>query len=74
MDKLLCQISTVLVLIGALNWGLIGLNSDWNLVSKATDLVVSNDKTRETVNRTVYILVGLAAVVLIWKKLSTKHS
>jgi uncharacterized membrane protein YuzA (DUF378 family) len=74
MDKLLCQVSTVLVLIGALNWGLIGLNSDWNLVSKATDLVVSHAKTRETVNRTVYILVGLAAVVLIWKKLSTKHS
>jgi uncharacterized membrane protein YuzA (DUF378 family) len=74
MDKLLCQISTVLVLIGALNWGLIGLNSEWNLVSKTTDLVVSNDKTRETVNRTVYVLVGLAAVVLIWKKLSTKHS
>jgi uncharacterized membrane protein YuzA (DUF378 family) len=73
MDKLLCQISTVLVLIGALNWGLVGLNKNWNAVEKVTDVVVSDAKTRETVERTVYVLVGLAALVLIWKKLSTKR-
>jgi uncharacterized membrane protein YuzA (DUF378 family) len=73
MDKLLCQISTVLVLLGALNWGLFGANKNWNLVEKVTDVVVSDAKIRDTVERTVYVLIGLAALVLIWKKLSTKR-
>jgi uncharacterized membrane protein YuzA (DUF378 family) len=75
MDKLVCQLSTLLVLIGALNWGLVGAGSQkWNVVTKLTEALVKDDKTRETIERTVYILVGLAAVFLIYKKLASKRS
>jgi uncharacterized membrane protein YuzA (DUF378 family) len=73
MDKFVCQLSTVLVLIGALNWGLVGA-ANWNAVNKVTDALVKDDKTRDTVERTVYVLVGLAALFLIWKKLASKHA
>ena len=72
MDKFVCQLSTVLVLIGALNWGLVGA-ANWNAVNKVTDALVKDDKTRDTVERTVYVLVGLAALFLIWKKLASKR-
>ena len=70
MDKFVCQLSTVLVLIGALNWGVMGVHPGWNVVKNTTTTLVKNPKTSETVERTVYILVGLAALFLIWKKLS----
>ena len=72
MDKFVCQLSTVLVLIGALNWGLVGA-ANWNAVNKVTDAIVKDDKTRDTIERTVYVLVGLAALFLIWKKLASKR-
>ena len=74
MHKFVCQLSIVLVLIGAINWGLIGLNPTWNAVEKVTNAIVTDSDSRETVNRTVYILVGLAALFLILKKLSTKRN
>jgi uncharacterized membrane protein YuzA (DUF378 family) len=72
MDKFVCQLSTVLVLIGALNWGLVGA-ANWNAVTKTVDLLNAEQKTRETIEKAVYVLVGLAALFLIWKKLSSKH-
>lgn len=48
------QVALVLVVVGALNWGLIGI-FDWNLVSWLFAFSA-------VVERVVYILVGLAAV------------
>ncbi len=72
MDKIVCQIAVVLVIIGALNWGLIGAFK-YNAVTKVTDAIVTNQDTQNTVERTVYVLVGLAALVLIYKKLVAKR-
>ncbi len=53
--RILKIISFILVIIGALNWGLVGL-FNFNLVS-----TILGDMT--FLSRTVYILVGLAAIV-----------
>jgi uncharacterized membrane protein YuzA (DUF378 family) len=62
----------VLVVIGALNWGLVGaLNVDLvDVVSSA--LSGSDDNMRQTLNKVIYILVGLAAIYVAYKKLSQK--
>lgn len=54
--KSLHTISLVLVLVGALNWGLVGL-FDFNLVSKLLGPIM--------LDRIVFILVGAAAVYKI---------
>ena len=61
----LAKIAWVLVVIGGLNWGVVGVgrflgNSDLNLVSM---LVGSWSKTAEAI---VYILVGICAFVAIF--------
>jgi uncharacterized membrane protein YuzA (DUF378 family) len=57
------SLSSILILIGGLNWGLIGLGyflqSDWNLV----DIILGG---WPMIENTVYILVGLAAVVSLF--------
>lgn len=60
----------ILVLVGALNWGLVGaLNVD--LVDTVSSAVSGSDaKLRENVNRIVYVLVGLAALFVAYKKFS----
>ncbi len=52
--KALHMVSFLLVLIGALNWGLVGL-FNFNLVTSLLG-------TMPTVEKVVYILVGLSAV------------
>lgn len=56
--KTLHVISLILVIVGALNWGLVGL-FDFNLVAAAlgTDTAAANF---------VYVLVGLAGVVVMF--------
>ena len=53
----------ILVIIGAVNWGLVGLGSffesNWNLVN----LILGNWPVVENV---VYILVGICGVILIF--------
>jgi len=51
-------VSSVLVLVGALNWGLVGF-FNWNLVSALFG-------AWPVVERAVYALVGLAALWMIW--------
>lgn len=59
--KALHGISFVLVVVGALNWGLVGLGNfaggDWNLVK----MIVGAWPVVENV---VYVLVGVSAVLL----------
>jgi uncharacterized membrane protein YuzA (DUF378 family) len=59
------QVALVLVVVGALNWGLVGA-LEVNAVDKVTGLVVKDNKN---VNRAVYVLVGLAALLVAYNKL-----
>ena len=59
-------VALVLVIIGALNWGLIALNGT-NLVTAASSAVVSNPATNAMVVRTVYAVVGLAALYVLYR-------
>jgi uncharacterized membrane protein YuzA (DUF378 family) len=63
------KVAFVLVLVGALNWGLVGaLNVD--VVDKVTELVT---KDNVQLNRAVYVLVGVAALWVAYRKLSKKQ-
>jgi len=55
--KLLGLVATVLLVIGGLNWGLVGLFN--------VDLVAAIFGAGSLVSRLVYIVVGLAAVYVI---------
>lgn len=59
--KSLHFISFILVVIGALNWGLVGIGSfvgaDWNIVH----LILGSWPTLENI---VYVLVGIAALMM----------
>jgi uncharacterized membrane protein YuzA (DUF378 family) len=59
-------VALVLVLIGAINWGLIALNGT-NLVTAASTAVISDMQTNAMVVRSVYALVGLAALYLVYR-------
>lgn len=53
------KLAGVLVIVGALNWGLVGINAEWNLVEMllgAWPVVV----------KVVYLLVGVSALVLLF--------
>lgn len=53
--KTLNQLSWWLLVIGGLNWGLVGLNASWNVVHMLLG-------TWPTVEMLVYVLVGLSAL------------
>ena len=58
MNKTLNMVADILLIIGGLNWGLVGV-ADWNLVDAllgAWPALVS----------IVYILVGLSALYALW--------
>lgn len=55
--KALHMVTWILVIVGALNWGLVGL-FDFNLVDKILG-------SAPAIERLVYILVGVSAVVEI---------
>jgi hypothetical protein len=57
--SILDWIVLVLVIVGGLNWGLVGINPGWNLVEIIFGSVAWLAKT-------IYILVGLAALYLIY--------
>lgn len=59
-------VALVLVIIGALNWGLIALNGT-NLVTVTSSAVVPNPSTNAVVVRTVYAVVGLAALYVLYR-------
>ena len=58
-------IAAVLVIIGGLNWGLVGINRGWDLVN----LILGSVAWLASI---VYILVGLAAVYQIYKLATMK--
>ncbi len=60
----LCKLACLLVVVGAINWGLVGLGGflggDWNVVHAVLG-------TWPSVEWAVYVLVGLAGVMTIFK-------
>jgi uncharacterized membrane protein YuzA (DUF378 family) len=67
--KLVAQIAGILVIIGAINWGLeaINMNAVQGLVGQA-----GSSKKKTALERIVYILVGLAGLVVAYEKLGGK--
>lgn len=61
---IVCLVAFILVAIGGINWGLVGV-FDFNLVS-----AIFGDGTMIT--RAIYILVGVSALYLIFKKVTKK--
>jgi len=57
--KAIHAIAFVLVVVGGLNWGLVGINEGWNLVHLLLGW-------SSIVERLVYVLVGVSALVLIF--------
>lgn len=57
-------ISIILVLIGGINWGIIGLFNK-NVIA-ALNIATFNSMWLE---RTIYILIGVAAIYLIFKRI-----
>ena len=57
------MIAKILVIIGGINWGLVGIgmlfNSDWNVVH----MIFSSISVVEAI---IYILVGVSAVLMIF--------
>ncbi len=54
--KALHMIAWILLVIGGLNWLLVGINPDWNVVAMLGDGVA----------RVIYILVGISALVSLF--------
>lgn len=67
--KLVAQIAGILVIIGAINWGLeaINMNAVQGLVGQA-----GSSKKKTALERIVYIIVGLAGVFVAYEKLGGK--
>lgn len=65
-----CSAAAILVLIGALNWGLVGLGGFIGMDLNVVNLLLG---TWPQVEWVVYILVGLAAVYEIFNKCSCSH-
>ena len=69
--RLVGEVATVLVIVGALNWLLVG-TLNFNLVQKTVGN--KDDETKKTaLERTVYILVGLSAVYIVYSKYIKKY-
>lgn len=65
IKTMLSQVSRILVIIGGVNWGLVGLGmlmgSNWNVVN----MILGSIPTLEAV---VYVLVGASAVKMLVNK------
>lgn len=69
-NKNLSLATLVLVVVGALNWGLVGA-FDYNLVVEVVDLVFSGQMV-EDVSRVIFVVVGLAGVYQLAELVNSK--
>ena len=62
---MLSQVTRILVVVGGVNWGLVGLGmlmgADWNVVK----MILGSIPSLEAI---VYLLVGLSAVYMVWPR------
>jgi hypothetical protein len=61
--NLLDKIAGILVIIGALNWGLVGA-FNFNLVTAIFGMTI--------ISKIIFILVGLSGIVMIWSCIRCK--
>jgi len=73
-EKVLCTVALVLVIIGALNWGLEAFNL--NLVKMASDAfgLTAESGKKTYLEMFVYIVVALSAVVVLVEWLSPRKN
>jgi uncharacterized membrane protein YuzA (DUF378 family) len=64
-QSLIIHIALFIVLLGAINWGLIAVNGQWNVAK-----FVQNDNAR----RAIYAIIGLAGVMVLGHWLMTPSS
>ena len=60
------MVAFVLVIIGALNWGLVGINPEYNLIET---LFPTDKGSNPTIRKYIYISVGIAAIVAAYLSL-----
>lgn len=70
--NLIDKLSVILVLVGALNWGLIGL-LNLDIVELIFSIIPSEDLS-QALRRIVYILVGAAGINILFLIYKTKFS
>lgn len=64
--KGLSVLATWLLIIGGLNWGLVAINADWNIVAN----IFGGEGGRGIIAIIVYALVGLSALVVLFNQFS----
>lgn len=64
MSKPLNMLAMILVMVGGLNWGLVGFFQ--------YDIVAAIFGVMTTASRVVYALVGLSALYMLWMKVGKK--
>ena len=65
LNSKLVLAAIVLVIIGAINWGLIAVNGT-NAVTMITSATGLNLSTQAMINRSIYALVGVAGLIVAW--------
>jgi uncharacterized protein len=60
-------IAVVLIIIGALNWGWIGLTSN-NLVDTINNATFRN----QTLKRVIYVIIGIAGLYVAWVLIASR--
>jgi uncharacterized membrane protein YuzA (DUF378 family) len=65
LSEQLYKVAIVIALIGAINWGLVGIFK-WDAVQWISKIVGS--EAEETVKRVLYVIVGIAGVALVFEK------
>ena len=63
MSPTLYKVCMILVLIGAINWGLVAI-LNWNAVDWVNGVL---GDTKKTIAKIVYIIVGLAGIALVFE-------
>jgi uncharacterized membrane protein YuzA (DUF378 family) len=62
---MLSHVTRILVVVGGINWGLVGLGmlmgNNWNVVN----MILGSWPQLEAI---VYVLVGLAAIKMVWPR------
>ena len=61
MSPVLYKICMILVLIGAINWGLVALG-DWNAVEWISN--VSGESNKKNLAKLIYVIVAIAGMLL----------
>jgi len=80
-EKVLCTVALVLVIVGALNWGLESFNLNlvtaiadglYKLVGSTVDVGVNGERKKTLLEIGIYVLVALSGVVVAFQMYNKK--